>query len=186
MLCEECNHNQATVVITVTAGDEITTRHLCPECMKKMENSFAQGDVQSFLSSLLALLSVEPKATKLTCSACGLTYVQFQHTGKLGCAHCYESFAQELQPLLTRIHGRSQHAGHVPPGHEAPSQAQEAEAAPETVAPAKDLSPSSDSIAHLRQKMEDAVVQEDFEEAARLRDQIRFLGQQSERSVQHE
>ena len=54
MLCEECKKNQATVIVTVTAGEEMTTRHLCPDCMKKMELSLAQGDIQSFLSSILS------------------------------------------------------------------------------------------------------------------------------------
>ena len=42
MLCEECKKNQATVSITVTAGGEMTTRHLCPDCMKAMENQLAK------------------------------------------------------------------------------------------------------------------------------------------------
>ncbi|MEG0996524.1 MAG: hypothetical protein RSH26_06135, partial [Clostridia bacterium] len=57
MLCEECKKNQATVSITVTTGDETTTRHLCPECMQRMELSLAHGDIQSFLSSILSILS---------------------------------------------------------------------------------------------------------------------------------
>ncbi len=156
MLCEDCNKNQATVMITVTAGGEVTTRHLCQECMKKVEESFSQGDVQSFLSSLLSLLSAQPKAPQLTCSGCGLTYAEFQRTGKLGCAQCYQDFAEELRPLLARVHGRSQHAGRVPPGQEKP----------------QDISVC---MQELRTQMEAAVSAENFEEAAKLRDEIRAL-----------
>ncbi len=156
MLCEDCRKNQATVVITVTAGGDITTRHLCQECMKKMETSFAQGDVQGFLSSLLSLISAQPKGPSLTCSGCGLTYAEFQRTGKLGCAQCYHDFAEELSPLLSRIHGRSQHAGRTPANQP----------------PAPSL---EGSIETLRERMEKAVLVENFEEAAKLRDEIRAL-----------
>ena len=161
MLCEDCNKNQATVVITVTTGGEITSRHLCQECMKKMEISFAQGDVQSFLSSLLALLSTEPKGSKLTCSGCGLSYTAFQQTGRLGCAQCYQDFAEELRPLLARIQGRSQHAGRMPAGREKEETREQ-------------------TIGELRKRMEKAVSLENFEEAAQLRDEIRALSERVE------
>ena len=161
MLCEDCNKNQATVVITVTTGGEITSRHICQECMKKMEISFAQGDVQSFLSSLLALLSAEPKGSKLTCSGCGLSYTAFQQTGRLGCAQCYQDFAEELRPLLARIQGRSQHAGRFPLGYEKTETQDEA-------------------VDELRKRMEKAVSLENFEEAAQLRDEIRVLCKRAE------
>lgn len=161
MLCEDCKKNQATVVITVTAGGEINTRHLCPECMHKMENSFAQGDVQGFLSSLLSLLSAQPRASTRTCSGCGLQYDEFQRTGKLGCAQCYKDFSDELRPLLARIHGRSQHAGRAPKEHQEAIKWQHC-------------------IEELRERMEAAVAAENFEEAAKLRDQIRSLNEAQE------
>ena len=161
MLCEDCHKNQATVIITVTTGDETTTRHLCAECMKKMESSFEQGDVQSFLSSLLSLLSSQPEAPTLTCSGCGLTYEEFQSTGKLGCAQCYHDFSEQLRPLLLRIHGRSQHAGRVPKSHEKERKLEQC-------------------LSELRTRMDQAVASEDFEEAARLRDEIRALAPSQE------
>ena len=110
MLCEECQKNPATVMITVLSGNETTIRHLCQECVEKMEVSIAKGDVSTFLSSLLNILSREPKQAALHCDACGLTYAEFQSSGKLGCAHCYDVFSDQLKPLLLRVHGRSQHA----------------------------------------------------------------------------
>ncbi len=164
MLCEDCHQNQATVMITVTTGGESTTRHLCPDCMKKMESGFKQGDVQGFLSSLLSLLSRAPQSPEepsLTCPGCGLTYEAFQRTGKLGCAQCYQAFQAQLRPLLLRIHGRSQHAGRVPAG-----QRKE-----------RDLALC---LNDLKERMEQAVAAENFEEAARLRDEIRALNQPTE------
>ncbi len=163
MLCEDCQKNQATVVITVTVGGEVSTRHLCPECMKKMENSFAQGDVQSFLSTLASLLGASPKAPVLRCTGCGLTYERFQKTGKLGCAQCYRDFADQLRPLLQRIHGRSQHAGRVPSAKRGQVETERC-------------------LDRLRQQMDEAVQSEDFERAAQLRDEIRAMSRVREES----
>lgn len=156
MLCEECKKNQATVAITVMAGSETTTRHLCQECVAKMETSFAQGDMSGFLSSLLSILSKPSAEASLQCDACGLTYTEFQNGGKLGCAHCYQAFSQQLEPLLLRVHGRSQHAGRVPKQHEK----------------VRELALC---IANLKAKMDKAVSEEHFEEAASLRDEIRAM-----------
>lgn len=188
MLCEDCKKNTATVVITVTAGGEVTTRHLCQDCMKKMEHSFTQGDVQSFLSSLLSLMSSAPKAPQLTCSGCGLHYREFQQTGKLGCAQCYQDFAEELRPLLQRIHGRNQHAGRIPGWYTPTPRAAEMEGTSAPSQPSSEELPSTQSISPvdiqartraLRQQMDEAVSTEDFEQAARLRDEIRALQQET-------
>lgn len=116
MLCEECGKNQATVAITVSAGGEVTTRRLCPECMKKMQFSLVSGDIQGFLSSVLSVLGSGQKVEEHTavCSGCGLSYAEFERTGRLGCAQCYRDFSDQLKPLLQRIHGRAQHAGRRP------------------------------------------------------------------------
>jgi protein arginine kinase activator len=156
MLCEECGQNPASVVITVLVNGETATRHLCKGCVSKIQNSIQQGDIQSFLSSLMSSISQAEKTPQLTCSKCHLTYEEFQKTGKLGCAHCYEDFREQLKPLLLRIHGRSQHAGRMPMLN---AQAQE----------------KKKMIASLRSRMDQAVSAENFEEAAVLRDQLRQL-----------
>lgn len=164
MLCEECGKNQATVSITVTTGNDTNTRRLCPECTKKMELSLVKGDIQSFLSSVMSVLGKEKKEEShegLTCSACGLSYAEFEHTGRLGCAQCYRDFSVQLKPMLQKIHGRTQHAGRKPVAY-TPDPHDEREA----------------RLLQLRQKMDEAVAAEDFEEAARCRDEIRSLTQE--------
>lgn len=161
MLCEECGKNEANVSITVTTGQGVTTRRLCHECMKKMENSLAKGDIQSFLSSILSVLQSEKKteeAPAVVCSNCGMSYADFEHTGRLGCAQCYRDFSEQLKPLLQRVHGRVQHAGRKPASYK-----------PD---PAALL---DEKILLLRQKMEEAVAVENFEDAARYRDELRAL-----------
>ena len=160
MLCEECGKNQATVSITLATGNGSTTRRLCPECMKKMESSLAKGDIQGFLSSILSILKTEKKDDKpsVTCPGCGLSYADFEHTGRLGCAQCYRTFSEQLKPLLQRIHGRAQHAGRKPAAF-VPDPTDERNA----------------RIAQLRQLMDEAVAAENFEDAAAYRDELRAL-----------
>ncbi len=168
MICEECGLNQATVAITVSAGGEMRTRHLCQDCMKKMEQSLAHGDIQGFLSSILAVLNAQKNdVPQLTCSGCGLTYKQFQETGRLGCAQCYHDFAEELKPLLQRIHGTAQHAGRKPASF--------------TPSPQDEL---EQQMQELKQKMDEAVAAENFEDAAKYRDQLRMLSQSGEAAEQ--
>lgn len=161
MLCEECGKNQATVSITVTAGGEVTTRRLCPECMKKMEYSLEKGDIQSFLTSVLSVLGGAKQSDaqqEITCSECGLDYSEFERTGRLGCAQCYRDFSAQLKPLLQRIHGRTQHAGRRPAAY---------------VPDPMDV--LAERINDLRQKMEAAVASENFEDAAKYRDELRAI-----------
>lgn len=165
MLCEECGKNQATVSITVTTGNSTSTRRLCPECMKKMELNLAKGDIQSFLSSVLSVLGSEKKSDQpsVVCSGCGLSYSEYEHTGRLGCAQCYRDFSAMLKPSLQKIHGRTQHAGRSPKAFVPDPQAQRDQRA-----------------AELRRLMDEAVAEENFEEAARIRDELRELTQRQE------
>jgi len=165
MLCEECGKNQATVSITVTTSNGVNTRRLCPECVKKMELNLSKGDIQSFLSSVLSVLGNQKKTEEVSvvCSACGLSFAEFEHTGRLGCAQCYRDFSQQLKPSLQKIHGRTQHAGRKPKAFVNDPQQERLE-----------------KINELRKQMDEAVSDENFEEAARIRDELRALAETAE------
>ena len=138
MQCEECGIRPAEVMMTTVIGGQTTTRHLCRECVKK----YKAGDIQA--------------VPDITCPSCGETFAEFQKTGMLGCAECYQAFRGELTPLITRVQGRTQHAGRRPPV----SQAEQERLA---------------RMESLHAQMEAAVAVENFEEAARLRDALRAM-----------
>ncbi|NLD82804.1 MAG: excinuclease ABC subunit B [Clostridiales bacterium] len=152
MLCEECGINQAELVITTVVNGEAATRHLCRECLQKYQT----GEMQAVLAAILAGMAQKQKSPDITCPRCGESYAQFQKSGMLGCAGCYQAFRKELTPLITRIQGRAQHAGRRPAVN-----AEEQEM----------LSRREE----LRARMEAAVAEENFEEAALLRDQLRAM-----------
>ena len=157
MLCEECGERQAEVVMTTVINGESNSRHLCRECLKKYQT----GDLQSVLAAVLSAMAEKKQVPEITCPRCGETYAEFQKTGMLGCAECYAAFRRELTPLITRVQGRTQHAGRRPP-------VSEEEQARQT------------RMEALRAQMEAAVAEENFEEAARLRDELRAIAASGE------
>ena len=160
VLCEECKTNEASYTISVMVGGEITTRHLCGDCMAKMNMDIASGNIKSLLSTILSAITGDTapgSAEKdVVCPRCGMTLSEFTRTGHLGCPKCYEAFREQLQPMLLQIHGRVQHAGRQPLST---AEEQRKRSATEL----------------LQRQMEQAVALEDFETAAKLRDQIRAL-----------
>lgn len=180
MLCDECGKNPAVFSVTITSGEGVSNRHLCSDCMKKMESTLAGGNIHSFLSSILGMLSAaNTEDTQPVCSSCGLRFSEFERTGRLGCANCYKDFQKELGPMLQRIHGSSQHVGRKPAPFTAMVEETAGASAPEkeSVPTLKEL--NALRMDELRQKMDEAVAVENFEAAAQYRDEMRALAQEA-------
>ena len=153
MLCEECGIREAQVTVTTVVNGEKNQLRLCRECVKKYQPG---GDMSGLLAAILSSMAKAHAASDKVCSHCGMSLAEFRKGGVLGCAGCYEDFREELKPVLTKIQGRSQHAGRRPRG----SGEQEARLT---------------RIRELRADMEKAVREERYEDAAELRDRIRAL-----------
>lgn len=159
MLCDICGKNPATVHLTEIVDEQMNELHLCEECARQKS---AQMEQQFGLSDLLAGLAefekpaVDKEAAGLKCPNCKLTYADFKKIGRLGCGECYVTFRKYLAPLLRKIHGSSQHFGKSP--------------ARAAKAPKK-----KPDLQDLRDRLQKAVADEEFEEAARIRDQIKEL-----------
>jgi protein arginine kinase activator len=120
-----------------------------------MEEHFGLGELLSGLTEFGEGMGM-PQETKLKCPNCGLTYGDFRKRGRLGCSECYTAFQAKLVPLLKRIHGSDHHTGKIP-----------------VKAPTKVRAVSK--LQELRIKMRKAIETEAFEEAAKLRDEIKKL-----------
>ena len=57
MLCEECRVNEANFTVSVVTGDETTVRHLCADCMSRMNADLMKGNVRSLLNTVLNAIS---------------------------------------------------------------------------------------------------------------------------------
>lgn len=45
------------------------------------------------------------------CRSCGTTLTQFYKTSMLGCPECYRVFSDELEKILKKLHGKTEHIG---------------------------------------------------------------------------
>ena len=169
MFCEVCKKKEATVHLTEIINDKVTKLNLCEGCAKskgtEMEEHFGLSDLLAGLADFGTGRAAD-KETKLKCLKCGMSYMDFKKTGRLGCGHCYSAFEENLMPLIKRIHGAVKHCG-----KEAPPKAGGVKAPKPAVSKVK----SEPGLEDLKARLHRAVKLEEFEEAAILRDKIRRL-----------
>ena len=109
----------------------------------------------------MAMTRKEPTgATGISpCPKCGNTWQAFKTAGVMGCPHDYTHFESKLLPLVRRAHeGAVQHAGKVPQN-----------------AGNTDVTRNV-TTSRLRRQLLQAIDAERYEEAAKLRDQLKQLG----------
>jgi protein arginine kinase activator len=163
MKCDKCP-KQATFHITdiVEKGnhrefhfcDEHARQHLQP-ADEASEQPIGELAKKLILSGQGPLREPSP-ADKQVCPICQITFLEFRNSGRLGCPYDYEVFRDELMPLLENIHGETRHSGKVP--RRAPRNTQQ-----------------QTTLIQLRNELKRAVAAEDYESAARLRDQIKGI-----------
>ena len=168
MKCQFCQINQSTVHVSeienwVAFGsveNKVVTKHLCEMCAQQQDLPFTQAGSKAStkLWKLMNLTAkVEVKTTVLSCVRCGMTQMDLRKKGRVGCPHCYEVFQADLDNMLERIHGATEHTGRVP-GIESSSELDRRE-----------------RIGELKNRLENAIREEQFEVAADLRDQLADL-----------
>lgn len=96
---------------------------LCSECAKQMglddfempmamDFSGLFGDIfQQYEDASLLTDFIRPR--ELECENCHMTYEELLHTGKFGCAHCYDAFRDKISPILKNLHGNNKHVGRI-------------------------------------------------------------------------
>ena len=162
MRCDSCGSGDAVVHLTQIVNNQMSTFHLCERCASEKGLESPPEPTKFSLTDFLAQTgegdggTSEP-APGQRCSFCGLAFRNFRESGRLGCPHCYTVFETHLRSLLRRIHGGTQHLGKV------------------YLPPDPTASETGKRLDVLRSKLQRAVAAEDFERAARLRDEIRTL-----------
>ncbi|GHI00527.1 UvrB/UvrC motif-containing protein [Neobacillus kokaensis] len=170
MICQECNQRPAALHFTKIVNGEKTEVNLCEVCAQEKSEMFMFSGQSGFnFNNLLAgLLKIDPSFQKpsqspfqqeevLHCGHCSMTFPQFLKLGKFGCAHCYETFKDQLQPVLRRLHGGNfSHNGKIPKriGGDLHLRKQ---------------------IDELKVSLQECIQHEEFEKAAKIRDEIRSM-----------
>lgn len=165
MLCQECGKRPATLHFTKIVNGEKTEFHICEACARE-KGELIPGTPNGFsIHNLLSgLLDFEPSsaasqsAKQMTqrCERCGLTYAQFSKLGRFGCSECYRHFGERLDPVFKRVHGNTVHVGKVPKR-------------------TGGLIKYKREVERLKKEMALRIEREEFEQAAKLRDEIKEL-----------
>ena len=175
MYCELCKKNPATIHYTKIVNGYKEERHLCEQCANSLKEpgggfptlglmpDFSMADFIGgfFNPESQSQPFVQKNMTAHdACPMCGMTAGEFRRVGRVGCSNCYSYFAEYMPGLIQRIHGNSRHTGKVPVRGEAK------------------LAEKQKNV-QLRQALQQAISEEQFERAAELRDEIRRLEQES-------
>jgi protein arginine kinase activator len=160
MQCQICKKEDATIHLTEIADGVRTEIHVCERCAAEQDIAVKSHiPINELLSSLLAVQPTDdelsgPSEQTLVCPNCGFTLDQFRKEGVLGCPHDYVVFEKSLQPLVEKAHnGKTAHCGKAPSKTPQDTRKQM-------------------KLLKLRQRLETAVRSEDYELAAKLRDEI--------------
>ena len=157
MLCCICKEKEATVHLTQIANDKMQKVDLCEECAKtKGVNDPTGFSLADLLLGLGASQEIEQAGggAEIKCARCGFTQADFKKAGRLGCSECYATFADGLESLLKTMHKGIKHVGKVP----------------QSLQQSRDL---SEKLKGLQKKLDKAVAEEDFEQAAQVRDEMK-------------
>ena len=143
--------------------DEHARQHLAPP--EDVPEGLAAGELAKALIAKGQSQSGRAEASpadKRSCPLCQISFLEFRNSGRLGCPHDYEVFRDELMPMLENIHDATRHSGKHPKRAPQSSQRQT-------------------SLMQLRNDLKRAVAAEDYETAARVRDQIKTIEQEQGR-----
>ena len=155
MICDVCKNHQATVFLTQIVDGKMQKVNLCEGCSKEKgvtdPTGFALADL---LLGLGAAQDMERGGSVQKCPVCGFSQADFKKTGRLGCAQCYDTFADGLAPLLKGMHTGTTHIGKVPSRVQRTLE--------------REL-----RLKNLHRDLRKAVSDEDYESAAKIRDRIK-------------
>jgi len=155
--CRRCT-KPATLHVTEIREGEAAIVHLCDTCAREYlepsadnENPTMAADLASKLDELMG-----DSNSPASCPNCGISFSEFRESGRFGCSQDYTEFMTELLPLLENIHEDVEHKGKRPRSTVVGTQEQ-------------------GQLIQLRNAQRNAIEEEDYETAARLRDEIAGL-----------
>lgn len=167
-VCQSCGENPATFHYTEVPEDVDDTApphelHYCEACAAAagLSQEMSSGGLlaKAVAQAAAAAGTRSPETEGLHCPHCGMTFHEFKRKGRLGCPKDYEIFATPLEPMLQKMHACTspRHRGRVPRG------------------PFEVKNVVGDRLLQLRRELRDAIGNERYEDAARVRDEIQRI-----------
>ncbi len=159
MKCNNCDA-EATVHFTQIEEGKVLKSSYCESCAQnKGLTELSEFNLAEKLVSQPSMISSEEEEG-IACPNCGMTSQNFQKIGRLGCSECYSVFQQDILSRLGTMHRGLQHQGKHPHSKEG-------------------LEFEQRRLATSRERLAEAIQAENYEEAARLRDEIEALEKES-------
>jgi protein arginine kinase activator len=180
MLCDNCGKREANVRYSENINGRKKELNLCEECSHKLGvdqmnfsmpidfSNFFEGFMDNFGSNEFMPMLNELKALK--CNSCGYTFDDIANTGRLGCKDCYDVFQDRLDPIIKRIQGSKKHVGRI--GKIIDSRIDNKNA--ENIEDIEVKKPISEKE-KLENELKEAIKEERYEDAARIRDEIKKI-----------
>ncbi len=106
-ICQHCKKREATHSYTSIINGVAIESKLCDECYLEI-----YGSIDGAFSMWSDILQSPRRATEKRC-VCGMRFSDYERTGLLGCASCYDVFKEELVPHIMKIQGDINHVGKV-------------------------------------------------------------------------
>ena len=183
MLCQKCNKKEANVKYTEIINGEKKEMMLCEECSHILGldnmNFNMPIDFSSFFGGLLEddcssseYMPLFQKVKELRCNNCNMTYDDFVNKGKLGCEECYSVFSNKIDNILKRLHGDNKHTGRKYVNKNMERNLNNVGA--NCVRPQKETT-QENKLEKLQKDLKKAIAEERYEDAAKIRDQIKSI-----------
>lgn len=210
MICEKCKIREATIQYTEVVNGRRTVHSYCAQCARETDfgavSALFDGEFP-FAKILSALFgggeeqSENGNYAQVVCPTCGSSYQDFVENSRFGCADCYELFDLLIRDSIKSLQGNETHKGKQPkyglkmvpesltkglPGAaaETPGPAELEENGAGDAGAAAGTNGAAERIGALKEQLAEAIREEEYEEAARLRDEIRALEREAERQAE--
>lgn len=171
MVCEKCKKFEATVHLTEIIKNVKSEIHLCETCAREIGLNSKLSNFTLTVPDMLSFLDVDEArdvVDNVICKTCGTTFLDYKKTGRLGCPDCYIYLRSSLEPSILHFHGEKKHIGKMPLNYI------------EVKSTGKVLLETStkviekiETVSDLKKKLEQAIIDERYEEAAMFRDLIK-------------
>lgn len=170
MLCDNCGKNEANIKLTQIINGKKTEMVICEECGKNLGISSMDFempiDISNFLGDFISeydnsnYIPFNSLSTELKCNKCNMTYEEFLNNGKFGCEECYKTFENKIDILLKKIQGTEKYLGRRV-NHNKNNKVQDIKI--------------DNKKEELQKKLKQAIKEEKYEDAAKIRDEIKKL-----------
>lgn len=183
MLCEKCRIREANIKYTEIINGMKKEHNLCSQCAREMDfgpySAILEGEfpLSMLLSSLLGLSDTaarQQKTEEVVCPTCGTTYEEFIKNSRFGCADCYHVFDLLIGEKIKKLQDNASHTGKQP-RIRAKKQTEAAVSSKGEMQFTRE-----EQIRQLERRLKAALEEEDYEQAAVCRDQIRALKEEKQ------